>query len=352
MLATQNMCVFGGGGLCRLNPSFLTSLAAPTTDTAKLIALTEAMTYKCGTYTDADSCNSDSRCSMVGGTCRSNDWGDARWYKGKGYCEGSLVDKQLGCLGSTSKDSCTGGCAWKTVDELSAVLARNGSPSEAAEIKRGLYMDILGLSIPGIEAQKNSGACTAAVLWSADFDAIVAKGVRANNGSQQYDYRVIFRAIQGDLVGNCSGAGTSLSRQADCTWARSNPGACASVGSYCEYRWISPSSGFCRAVDPLIDPQDPFYKAYREASNTCYKVAFSDCLSTGGPINLGVTPWETLLTTLPSITGGATEGTPSPAPKPKPTSSPGKKETAAPPPRRSMRSYPPFRRAPPIARKL
>ncbi|KAG2492883.1 hypothetical protein HYH03_008798 [Edaphochlamys debaryana] len=351
MLATQNLCV-DDGDFCRLNPSFITSLAAPTTDTAKLTALTEAIKYKCGTYTDAKACNSDSRCRVVGGTCSSGDWVDARWYKGKAYCEGSLVDKHLGCLPTTTKDACTGNCVWKTATEMSAVTERSGNPSEAAQIRSVLYFVLSGITLPGIEPEK-TGACTAAGLWNAEFDAIVAKGVKVNNGSTEYDFPVIFRAIESDLIGTCPG-GTSLSEETTCVWYGTSPETCATAGPFCEFRWTSPGSGDCGIVDQLSDPRDPYYKALLEAANTCNKASTSACASTGRPISTGTTSWETLLTALPSYaTGGAIDGTPSPAPKPKPTgSSPGKKGTASPPPRRRFSLFPPFRRAPPMARKL
>ncbi|KAG2492882.1 hypothetical protein HYH03_008797 [Edaphochlamys debaryana] len=289
----------------------------------------------------------------MSGKCYPGNWVDARWYKGKGYCEGSLVDKHMGCLPTTTKDACTGNCVCKTYGEITSALSALRSiadVSESAMIKAAFFSDLFQLSIPGIDAKKNDGACMASGLWDASFDAIVAKGVRANNGSDEYDYRAIYRATQGDLLGTCS-AGAALSKQYDCEWASTNQTACSAVGSYCEYLWYSPTSGYCSMVNPLLDPSDSYYKSVMESENTCYKATAATCATTGGTFSTGVTPWETLLSALPSYaTGGTTDGTPSPAPKPKPTGGPGKKGTAAPPPRRRFRLFPPFRRAPRMAR--
>ncbi|KAG2492884.1 hypothetical protein HYH03_008799 [Edaphochlamys debaryana] len=260
----------------------------------------------------------------------------------------------MGCQESVTKASCPDGCVWKTSDEMYEVIAPTSGPVDPTAtqlIRQELYWTFFRVfSFPAADPPKHGGACTAAGLWTADFDALIAKGVRADNGSTSLgnsDFRALYRAVGPDLLGTCPG-GRSLLNLHECYAASDNDTACVALAPICEYRWDSPSSGYCAMVEPLVDPNDPFYTAVREADTLCHKTTTSACASTGGTINTGVTPWETLLATLPSYaTGTDTGGKPKPTPKRKPSGSPGKKGTAAPPPRRHMRSYPPFRHAPP-----
>ncbi|KAG2496949.1 hypothetical protein HYH03_004955 [Edaphochlamys debaryana] len=187
-LATENLCVDAGWG-CDLNPGWVTTVPAPTTDTGKLIAYEQAAMYKCDSIEVEADCIKQSVCEWYGvsdlGICYpSPTLYNPLWLRDKEFCSGSLLDKAVVCGTNLKQAECSGECTWKTNAQLTDATKNadvDGSDSNLPQTKAKLVKyvtEYMESSMGYGDTERYGGVCTANWVWSTQLDDLANKAFK------------------------------------------------------------------------------------------------------------------------------------------------------------------------------
>ncbi|KAG2427594.1 hypothetical protein HXX76_012248 [Chlamydomonas incerta] len=210
------------------------------------------------------------------------------WLRGKAYCAGSPMDTAVTCGQITAQSSCTGSCTWQSASSASTASATAAFASSFTELFSGfggsssVTVNATGTCMPGWINDQNF----VTNLIKKVTDAIATTSTSATSSSGALNF---LGPIFDDLFGSCSGISsfktmlltcpnyknaTSCNAAMGCAWSGSG-----SFGS-CDLGETSFGTGL------LLDPTDPWVKAYNNATATCDSKTTSLACTGAGTISV------------------------------------------------------------------
>ncbi|KAG2496947.1 hypothetical protein HYH03_004953 [Edaphochlamys debaryana] len=295
--------LFGG---CELNSGWVTTVAAPTTDTGKLIAYEQAATYKCESIKTEAECTKNSICEWFLGCSSSSTLLDPTWLRDKEFCSGSPIDKLVTCGINLKQSGCTGDCSWKTKAQITDATKNadvGGSDSNLPQTKAKL-IDYLSKYMEWDQSygdiDQYGGLCTPNWMWGQQLDDLANKAFKAEDFDSNIDEPA--EEIEDDLIGTCAALTSYNERDGKCFDDNDTEADCNKMtGCAWDSFW-----DWCGAANPLYDTNDDYYKKFTAAQQKCSSLS-SNCAS-AGTIAADVTKTDALTATKPTPTSGGSGG--------------------------------------------